>query len=90
MNHATLATGRVLALTRTGLAPAGSDQLVLTHPPPSGRSLARLEQRNGNLETELRCVEQHNLNLVKEVIVLKEQLAEQPKRRGRQAEGSPP
>src|SRR5208282_6507779 len=31
--HATLATGRVLALTRTGLAPAGSDQLILTHPP---------------------------------------------------------
>src|SRR5882757_9411746 len=33
VGHATLATGRVLALTRTGLAPAGSDQLVLTHPP---------------------------------------------------------
>ena len=30
--HATLATGRVLALTRTGLSPAGPDQLILTHP----------------------------------------------------------
>jgi hypothetical protein len=30
--HATVATGRGLALTRTGLAPAGSDHLILTHP----------------------------------------------------------
>jgi hypothetical protein len=30
--HATLATGRVLALTRAGLSPAGPDQLILTHP----------------------------------------------------------
>src|SRR5271165_874135 len=28
--HATLATGRVLALTRAGLSPAGPDQLILT------------------------------------------------------------
>jgi hypothetical protein len=26
-------SGRVLALTRAGLAPVGSDQLILTHPP---------------------------------------------------------
>src|SRR5664279_2867763 len=31
--HATLATGRVLPLTRAGLSPAGSDQLLLSHPP---------------------------------------------------------
>jgi hypothetical protein len=30
--NATLATGRVLALTRAGLSPAGPDQLILTHP----------------------------------------------------------
>src|SRR5271166_2537696 len=30
--HATLATGRVLPLTRAGLSPAGSDQLILAHP----------------------------------------------------------
>jgi hypothetical protein len=36
--HATLATGRVLALTRTGLPPAGSNQLILTHPPDLGRA----------------------------------------------------
>src|SRR5271166_3390512 len=36
--HATLATGRVLALTRAGLSPAGPDQLILTHPQISGRS----------------------------------------------------
>jgi hypothetical protein len=35
--HATLATGRVLALTRAGLSPAGPDQLILTHPQISGR-----------------------------------------------------
>src|SRR5271165_2721686 len=38
--HATLATGRVLALTRAGLSPAGPDQLILTHPQISGRSRA--------------------------------------------------
>ena len=30
--HATLATGRALPITRTGLSPAGPDQLILTHP----------------------------------------------------------
>jgi hypothetical protein len=42
--HATLATGRVLALTRTGLAPAGSDQLTPTHPP----GLRRFPSRTSN------------------------------------------
>lgn len=51
--------------------------------------MARLEQRAVSAETELRRVEQHNLNLVKDAIVLKKQLAEiQPKRRGRQAKAS--
>jgi Ca2+/H+ antiporter len=38
--HATLATGRVLALTRTGLSPAGPDQLVLAHPQDFACSLS--------------------------------------------------
>src|SRR5271166_1950047 len=33
--------GGLLALTRSGLAPAGSDQLILPHLPSSGRSLVR-------------------------------------------------
>src|SRR5271165_5468426 len=36
--HATLATGRVLALTRAGLSPAGPDQLILTHPQAAGHA----------------------------------------------------
>jgi hypothetical protein len=32
----------VASLTRTGLPPAGSDQLILTHPPRSGRSLGTM------------------------------------------------
>jgi len=39
--HATLATGRALPLTRTGLAPAGSRQLILAHRKPL-RMIARL------------------------------------------------
>ncbi len=46
---------------------------------PSGRALsrsnkellARLEQRAATPETELRRVEQHNLSLIKDVVVLK-------------------
>jgi chromosome segregation ATPase len=53
------------------------------------QDVARLEQRAASAETELRRVEQHNLNLIKDVIVLKKQLAEiQPKRRGRHAKAS--
>jgi hypothetical protein len=53
------------------------------------QDVARLEQRAASAETELRRVEQHNLNLIKDNIVLKKQLAEmQPKRRrGRHAKG---
>jgi hypothetical protein len=35
------------------------------------QDVARLEQRNAYLEAELRRVEQHNTNLIKEVVVLK-------------------
>jgi chromosome segregation ATPase len=53
------------------------------------QDVARLEQRAASAETELRRVEQHNLNLLKDVIVLKKQLAEmQPKRRSRRAKAS--
>jgi protein subunit release factor B len=53
------------------------------------QDVARLEQRAASAETELRRVAQHNLNLIKDNIVLKKQLAEmQPKRRrGRHAKG---
>jgi hypothetical protein len=44
--HATLTTGRALPLTRTGLSPAGSDQLILTHPPGSRRSRATEKYRS--------------------------------------------
>jgi hypothetical protein len=36
------------------------------------QDVARLTARNAALETELRRVEQHNLNLLKEVITLKQ------------------
>jgi chromosome segregation ATPase len=49
------------------------------------QDVQRLEGRLASLEGELRRVEQHNLNLIKDVVVLKKQLAERPKRRGRQA-----
>jgi hypothetical protein len=42
------------------------------------RDVARLEARNAHLESELRRVEQHNLNALKDNIVLKKQLAERP------------
>jgi len=50
--------------------------------------VARLEQRAAGAETALRRVERHNLNLVKDAIVLKKKLVEQPKRRGRHAKAS--
>jgi hypothetical protein len=50
------------------------------------QDVARLEQRAISAETELRRVEQRNLNLIKDAIVLKKKLAEmQPKRRARRA-----
>ena len=53
------------------------------------QDVQRLEQRAVSAETELRRVEQHNLNLIKDAIVLKKQLAaEQPKRRARRAKAS--
>jgi hypothetical protein len=50
--------------------------------------VARLEQRNAYLEGELRRVEQHDTNTLKDNILLKRQLAERPKPRARQAEAS--
>jgi hypothetical protein len=53
------------------------------------QDVQRLEARNSFLEAELRRVEQHNLNLIKDAVVLKKQLSEQqPKRRARQAKAS--
>jgi hypothetical protein len=52
------------------------------------QDVQRLEARLASLEGELRRVEQHNLNLIKDAVVLKKQLAERPKRRGRQGEGT--
>jgi hypothetical protein len=52
------------------------------------QDVARLEQRAASADAELRRVEQHNLNLVKDVIVLKKQLADRPERRGRHAKAS--
>jgi hypothetical protein len=53
------------------------------------QDVTRLEQRAASAETELRRVEQHNLNLVKDVIVLKKKLAEmQQKRRARRAKAN--
>jgi hypothetical protein len=50
--------------------------------------VARLEQRNADLEGELRRVKQHGTNALKDNILLKQQLAERPKPRARQAEAS--
>ncbi|MEA2732750.1 MAG: hypothetical protein QOF70_7225 [Acetobacteraceae bacterium] len=43
-------------------------------------SLQRLEQRNAFLETELKREEQNHTNKIKEVIVLKQQLAQAEQR----------
>jgi hypothetical protein len=64
----------------------------LGYNPPSGElelrqeDVRRLEGRLASLEGELRRVEQHNLNLIKDAVVLKKQLAERPKRRGCQGD----
>jgi hypothetical protein len=47
------------------------------------QDVARLEARNSYLEAELKRAEQHHTNALKDNIVLKKQLAERPKRRGR-------
>jgi hypothetical protein len=52
------------------------------------QDVQRLEGRLASLEGELRRVEQHNLNLIKDVVLLKQQLAERLKRRARQAGAS--
>src|SRR5271165_1622551 len=49
--HATLATGRVLPLTRAGLSPAGSDQLILAHPPFCDRLLKDQLKRTRKIDT---------------------------------------
>jgi hypothetical protein len=50
------------------------------------QDVARLEARNAYVESELKRVEQHHTIALKDNIVLKNQLAERPKRRGRQGE----
>jgi hypothetical protein len=50
------------------------------------QDVARLEARNAYLESELKRVEQHHTIALKDNIVLKKQLAERPKRRGRQGD----
>jgi hypothetical protein len=50
------------------------------------QDVARLEARNAYLESELKRVEQHHRIALKDNIVLKKQLAERPKRRGRQGD----
>ena len=52
------------------------------------QDVARLEARNAYLESELKRVEQHHTIALKDNIVLKKQLAERSKRRGRQAGAS--
>jgi hypothetical protein len=52
------------------------------------QDVTRLEARNAYLEAELKQVERHHTNALKDNIVLKKQLAEQRKRRARQAEAS--
>jgi hypothetical protein len=42
------------------------------------QDVQRLEARNSFLEAELRRVEQHNLNLIKDAVTLRKQLAERP------------
>jgi hypothetical protein len=50
------------------------------------QDVARLEARNAYLESALKRVEQHHTIALKDNIVLKKQLAERPKRRGRQGD----
>jgi hypothetical protein len=50
------------------------------------QDVQRLEARNAYLEGELRRAEQNLTNALKDNIVLKMQLAERPKRRGRQGD----
>jgi hypothetical protein len=50
------------------------------------QDVTRLEARNAQLEAALRLEEQHHTIALKDNIVLKKQLAERPKRRGRQAD----
>jgi hypothetical protein len=50
------------------------------------QDVQRLEACNAYLEAELKRVEQHHTNALKDNIVLKKQLAERPKRRARQGD----
>jgi hypothetical protein len=52
------------------------------------QDVARLDARIAYLDSELRRVEQHNLNALKDNIVLKKQLAEWPKPRPRRGVAS--
>jgi hypothetical protein len=52
------------------------------------QDVARLEARNAYLESELKRVEQHHTIALKDNIVLRKQLAERPKRRGRQGDAA--
>jgi hypothetical protein len=61
---------------------------ALLKPELREQDVARREARNAYLESELRRVEQHNLNILKDIIVLRKQLAELTKRRPRRGAAS--
>src|SRR5271166_1604475 len=65
--HATLATGRVLALTRAGLSPAGPDQLILTHPQAAGHAqhTRRCAPLRGGLRPSLTAAARDALGIVR-------------------------
>jgi hypothetical protein len=76
-----LTTGRGSA--RPPGAAEGRRQGAPRHRYLDGHDAGRDEARNAYLEGELRRVEQHNLNLIRDIVLLKQQMAERPKRRGR-------
>jgi hypothetical protein len=45
------------------------------------QDVARLQQRNAYLEGEMKAQEQHHTNSLKEIVMLKQQLAEKPSKR---------
>jgi hypothetical protein len=45
------------------------------------QDVARLTERNAYLEGEMKAQEQHHTNSLKEIVMLKQQLAEKPSKR---------
>ena len=79
----------------TGRGPArlpgaaeGRRQAAPRHRYLDGHDAGRDEARNAYLESELKRVEQHHTIALKDNIVLRKQLAERPKRRGRQGDAA--